>query len=69
MSKLNLIAIVAIVASVSLIAGMVAAPIFAQGNSSGNNTSSNGTSTSNDNSSNSNNNTIMTDKIPNNMTR
>jgi hypothetical protein len=36
--KLNLIAIVAIVASVSLFAGMVAAPIFAQGNSSGNNT-------------------------------
>ena len=36
--KLNLIAIVAIVASLSLFAGMVTAPIFAQGNSSGNNT-------------------------------
>ncbi len=69
MSKLNLIAIVAIIASVSLFAGMVAAPIFAQGNSSGNNTSSNGSSTPNGNSSLSYNNTIMTDKIPNNMTR
>jgi hypothetical protein len=38
MSNLNLIAIVAIVASVSLFAGIVVAPIFAQGNSSGNNT-------------------------------
>jgi hypothetical protein len=36
--KLNLIAIVAIVATVTLVAGMVTAPIFAQGNSSGNNT-------------------------------
>ena len=43
MSKLNLIAIIAIVASVSLFAGMVTTPIFAQGNSSGNNSSSNGT--------------------------
>ena len=35
MSKLNLIAIVTIVAAVSLIAGMVAsAPVFAQGNTS-----------------------------------
>ena len=32
MSKLNLIAIVAIVASVSLFAGMVTAPIFAEDN-------------------------------------
>jgi hypothetical protein len=35
MSKLNLIAIIAIVASVSLFAGMFAAPIFAQSNSTG----------------------------------
>ena len=39
--KLNLIAIIAIVASVSLFTGMVTAPIFAQGNSSGNNTRDN----------------------------
>jgi hypothetical protein len=69
MSKLNLIAIIAIVASISLFAGMVTAPIFAQGNSSGNNASSNGISAPNGNSSIANNNTNMTDKIPNNMTR
>jgi hypothetical protein len=36
--NLNLVTVVAIVVSVSLFAGMVTAPIFAQGNSSGNNT-------------------------------
>jgi hypothetical protein len=50
MSKLNLIAIIAIVASVSLFTGMVTTPIFAQGSSSGNNTSSDGISAPNGNS-------------------
>jgi hypothetical protein len=67
--NLDLIAIVAIVASVSLFVGMVATPISAQGNSSGNNSSSNNTASTNGNSSMANNNTNMTDKIPNNMTR
>jgi len=35
MSKLNLIAIIAIVATVTLVAGIVAAPISAQSNSTG----------------------------------
>jgi uncharacterized membrane protein len=37
MSKLNLIAIIAIVATVTLVAGFAAAPIFAQANSTGGN--------------------------------